>query len=71
MSGSYFLCDEARSFVSLLVWELGMKCEEHLEALEQLPGGMRRGQEGDSCTSWLLNCDRNCEFLTRPLNIVM
>lgn len=39
MSGSYFLCDEARSFVSLLVWELGMKCEEHLEALEQLPGG--------------------------------
>lgn len=25
--------------MSLLVWELGMKCEEHLEALEQLPGG--------------------------------
>lgn len=39
MAATFSVTREARSFVSPLVWELGMKCEEHLEALEQLPGG--------------------------------
>lgn len=46
-----------------------MECEEHLEALEQLPGGCIGVRKETAVHHGGPNCDRNCEFPTRPRNI--
>lgn len=55
--------------MNLLVWELGVECEEHLKGLGQLPGGCVGARKEMAAHHGEPN--RNREFLTRPRNMVL